>query len=150
MYQAVLHTFRGGAVNYPLSLALAQSLEERLGVRMESFSDDNGILFLIPRSEEDPAECLGRALMDLDNDSRGISQGERLLRKRLESSGIFGAAFREAAERSLLVSRSGFGKRTPLWIMRRDRSVSLTRRAAKRSFPRRRKRGAAVSRIPSI
>jgi ATP-dependent Lhr-like helicase len=135
MYQAVLHTFRGGAVNYPLSLALAQSLEERLGVRVESFPDDNGILFLIPRGKEDPAECLRHALTDLDNDSRGISQGERLLRKRLESSGVFGAAFREAAERSLLVSKSGFGKRTPLWIMRQRSKRLFDAAGGEEDFP---------------
>jgi ATP-dependent Lhr-like helicase len=135
MYQVVLHTFRGGAVNYPLSLALAQSLEERLGVRIESFSDDNGVLLLIPEGEEDPAECLRHALTDLNNDGKGISQGERLLRKRLESSGIFGAAFREAAERSLLVSKSGFGKRTPLWIMRQRSKRLFDATGGEEGFP---------------
>ncbi|MDR2371343.1 MAG: DEAD/DEAH box helicase, partial [Treponema sp.] len=135
VYQVVLHTFRGGAVNCPLSLALAQSLEERLGARIESFSDDNGILLLVPRGGEDPAECLGRVLADLDNDNRGIPQGERLLRKRLESSGIFGAAFREAAERSLLLSKSGFGKRTPLWIMRQRSKRLFDAAGGEEGFP---------------
>jgi ATP-dependent Lhr-like helicase len=48
----------------------------------------------------------------------GLCRGERLFRNRLEASGVFGASFREAAERSLLLPKAGFGKRTPLWITR--------------------------------
>jgi ATP-dependent Lhr-like helicase len=126
-YSAVLHTFRGGAVNYPLALALAQGIEEKISLRAEVYSDDNAILILIPRlAGTDPETLIRRILLSLDEDSGGgLSRGERLFRKRLESSGIFGANFREAAERSLLLPRAGFGKRTPLW---------LTRQRAKRLF----------------
>jgi ATP-dependent Lhr-like helicase len=114
-YTVILHTFRGGAVNYPLSLALAQELEETLGLRTESVPDDNGILLLIPRSiTGDIPALIRQALLRLGEGRRW----EGLFKKRLESSGIFGAAFREAAERSLLLPRAGFGKRTPLWITR--------------------------------
>jgi ATP-dependent Lhr-like helicase len=43
---------------------------------------------------------------------------EKRLKERLEASGIFGAAFREAAERSLVLPRPPFGKRVPLWVTR--------------------------------
>ncbi|MDR1106964.1 MAG: DEAD/DEAH box helicase, partial [Treponema sp.] len=113
--QAVLHCFRGGAVNYPFSLAVAQSLEEKLASHVDVFSGDNGILLVMPGVEESGAEALLRdALEDLDKDGGGgISRGERLFRKRLESSSVFGAAWREAAERSLVISRPLFGKRAP-------------------------------------
>jgi ATP-dependent Lhr-like helicase len=125
LYQAVIHAFRGGAVHYPLSLALAQELEETLKLRVETFSTDDGILFLIPRlgeTEGGPAvmEAVFRSAFSALNadGGGGLCRGERLFRNRLESSGVFGASFREAAERSLLLPRAGFGKRTPLWITR--------------------------------
>jgi ATP-dependent Lhr-like helicase len=43
---------------------------------------------------------------------------DRLLRKRLETSGIFGARFRECAGRALLLTRPNFKKRMPLWMSR--------------------------------
>ncbi|GHU15185.1 DEAD/DEAH box helicase [Spirochaetia bacterium] len=129
--QAVIYTFRGGALNYPLSLALAQEIEEGLELRVETFCDDNGILFFIPRNpfplrrisgEADTAgieELIRECLEGLSGDGGGgLSRGERQFRRRLESSSRFGASFREAAERSLLLPRSGFGRRTPLWMLR--------------------------------
>jgi ATP-dependent Lhr-like helicase len=122
VYTVILHTFRGGAVNYPLSLALAQELEETLELRVESIPDDNGILLLFPRfSTGDITVLIRQILLRLGEGRRW----EGLFKKRLESSGVFGAAFREAAERSLLLPKVGFGKRTPLWI---------TRQRAKRLF----------------
>ncbi len=43
---------------------------------------------------------------------------ESLLRRKLEKTGFFGARFRENAGRSLLLPRSGFNKRMPLWFTR--------------------------------
>ncbi|MDL2229308.1 DEAD/DEAH box helicase [Treponema sp. OttesenSCG-928-L16] len=114
-YQIMLHSFRGGAVNYPLSFSLTEELEERLGVRIESVPDDNSILILLPRClEDEPEKLILSSLRNLGKKDRA----EGLFRKRLESSGVFGAQFREAAERSLLLPKAGFGKRSPLWIMR--------------------------------
>jgi ATP-dependent Lhr-like helicase len=121
-YSVMIHGFRGGAVHYPLAMALAAELEERLGLRVEALPDDNAVLLLVPRfTGEEPEALVRGSLRRLGEDGAG----ERLFRRRLESSGVFGAAFREAAERSLLLPRAGFGKRTPLWI---------TRQRAKRLF----------------
>jgi ATP-dependent Lhr-like helicase len=121
----VLHSFRGGMINYPLSLALSRELEETINLRVASFSSDDNILFLVPTLGVEEADYGGmeqlfrRALKSLeDSGAGGIMRGERNFRNRLESSGVFGAAFREAAERSLLLPKAPFGKRTPLWIMR--------------------------------
>ncbi|MCL2042891.1 MAG: DEAD/DEAH box helicase [Treponema sp.] len=124
-YAVVIHSFRGGAVNYPLTLALSQELEERIKLRVESFSNDDALLFLIPRlglaegGISQMEEMIRSAFVTLNSSSSGdLCRGERLFRNRLEASGIFGASFREAAERCLLLPKAGFGKRTPLWIMR--------------------------------
>ena len=130
-FQVLLHTFRGGAVNYPFALAAAQELEEILSLRVECFSDDNAILLFIPRPGPDDSgfspfarngalnDLLERSLAKLGEISSGGScRAENLLKSRLESTGLFGAAFREASERSLLIPRAFFGRRTPLWITR--------------------------------
>lgn len=112
---AVLHTLRGGAVNEPLSLALGAELEDALGVRIETIADEDFVLVLLPLVPGVSADSAIRdALARLGDPGRR----ERRLRSRLERSGVFGAAFREAAGRSLILPRAGFGKRTPLWITR--------------------------------
>ena len=125
-YSVVLHNFRGGQINTPLSLALGMELEEKIKLRVANFSNDDNILFVIPRLGAEDAysinsieETIRDAFGALNKtDKNGITRAERLFRNRLESSGIFGAYFREAAERSLLLPKAPFGKRTPLWIMR--------------------------------
>ena len=41
-----------------------------------------------------------------------------LLRKKLESTGLFGARFRENASRALLLPKVSFNRRMPLWLNR--------------------------------
>ena len=138
----LIHSFRGGAVNYPLSLALCQELEETLKVRVETFSNDDSILFFLPRLGVENEntfklqDLFRRALAALETaGSGGLCRGERLFRDRLETSGVFGANFREAAERSLLLPKAGFGKRTPLWIMRQRSRRLFDAVAAEDGFP---------------
>ncbi|MDR2758827.1 MAG: DEAD/DEAH box helicase, partial [Spirochaetaceae bacterium] len=96
-YQVILHSFRGGMVNYPLSLAMAEELEEALHTRIETFSDDNAILLLLPRSAAAmPEEFLIRHLRTLGEIQGDKLRGEGQFYRRFESSGIFGASFREA------------------------------------------------------
>jgi ATP-dependent Lhr-like helicase len=124
MYAVVMHSFRGGTINYPLVLALAQELEEMLNLRVESFSNDDSLLLLIPRlgiegNLKQIENIFRNAVTELNKSGDGgLCRGERLFRNRLEASGVFGASFREAAERCLLLPKAGFGKRTPLWITR--------------------------------
>ena len=104
----ILHTLWGGRVNKPFSLALSAAWEERFAHRPEMFQDDDEILLLVP--EEVPA----REILSLVN----AGNMERLLRKRLEGSGFFGARFREAAGCALLLPRASARGRTPLWLTR--------------------------------
>ncbi|MFH2116248.1 MAG: hypothetical protein ABIJ86_17240, partial [Spirochaetota bacterium] len=111
----ILHTLRGAPVNEPLGLALAASLEHSTGLPVERLGDDDSILLILPLESAAEAEALvSEALASLGNPAMLA----RLVRSGLEATGAFGAAFRENAGRALLLPRSGFGKRTPLWVTR--------------------------------
>jgi ATP-dependent helicase Lhr and Lhr-like helicase len=104
----ILHTLWGGRVNRPFSLALSAAWEERYGYRPEMFQSDDAILLYLPE-DKSASEIL--PLVD-------PGSLERLLRKRLEGSGFFGARFRESAGRALLLPRAAARARTPLWLTR--------------------------------
>jgi ATP-dependent Lhr-like helicase len=118
VYHIVFHSFRGGAVNYPFAMALSRELEDGLGARaetrVETLADDNAVLLFLPRlAGEEPEKLLSQSVLAIN----GVN-GQTLFRRQLEASGLFGAAFREAAERSLVLAKTSFGKRTPLWFTR--------------------------------
>ena len=111
----VLHSLRGLAINEPLGLALAAAMEEGCGLPVRRVTDDDLILFSVPRvAGFDPAAVLIRAFRSLAEGDRL----ERLVRMGLEGSGLFGAQFRENAGRALLLPRGMPGKRMPLWMTR--------------------------------
>jgi len=123
--QLVLHTFWGGRVNRPFALALDAAWEERFGHRLEIFAGNNSIALLLPHKIKID-DLL--AMVTPDN-------LESLLRRRLESSGIFGARFRENAGRALLLTRKRLNERLPLW-MNRMRSQKLLQAVMNKSdFP---------------
>ncbi len=107
-YQVVLHTFWGGKVNRPYAFALAAAWEQRFGHRIEIYPTNDCIVLIMPDSVE-TFEIL--SLVTSVN-------FERLLRKRLEGSGFFGARFRECAGRALLLPRRKIQERMPLWLSR--------------------------------
>ncbi|MDY6835088.1 MAG: DEAD/DEAH box helicase [Chloroflexota bacterium] len=106
--QVILHTFWGGRVNRPFSMALHSAWQERFGHKIEVFPSDDCVVLLLPHY------ISGEELLSLVT-STNI---ERLLRKRLESSGFFGARFRECAGRALLITRHNMNERMPLWMNR--------------------------------
>ena len=106
--QVILHTFWGGRVNRPFALALAQAWEEKKRTPLQLIENDDAILLMLPREFE--AHDLF-SLLTPEN-------VESYLRKRLEQTGFFGARFRENAERALLLPKSSFKRRMPLWVIR--------------------------------
>jgi ATP-dependent Lhr-like helicase len=104
----VIHTLWGGRVNRPLAMALDAAWEARFGHRLEFFVGNDSVAILLP--QEVRAEELLSFL-----DAHRIDD---LLRKRLEGSGFFGARFRECAGRALLIERTRWGERMPLWMSR--------------------------------
>ncbi|MDR1351933.1 MAG: hypothetical protein LBK05_01520, partial [Treponema sp.] len=113
-YRVVFHSFRGGAINHPFGMALSRYLEDSTGARVETMADDNAVFLFLPRlAGEEPEKLISRSILAI-----GGADGQALFRRHLEASGIFGAAFREAAERSIVLTKTAFGKRTPLWFIR--------------------------------
>jgi len=123
--QVVLHTFWGGQVNRPFALALDAAWQDRYGYGLEVFPGDDSIAIQLPH-KVDGAELL--ALVTSEN-------LEPFLRQKLETSGFFGARFRENAGRALLVTKKRFNDRMPLWMIRL-RSQKLLKAVLKLSdFP---------------
>ncbi|MBC2605887.1 DEAD/DEAH box helicase [Pelagicoccus albus] len=106
--QLVLHTFWGGRVNRPFSLALDAAWQDAFGNRADVFVNDDCVVIVLP-DEVDPERVL---------DLVSPNNLEKLLRQSLEGSNFFGARFREAAGTSLLITRNKPGQRLPLWMSR--------------------------------
>lgn len=123
--QVMVHTLWGRALNLPFALALAQAWHEQTGQRADAFADNDAVVLTLPDRDE-RIDVFGLV------DPRHL---EELLRKRLESTGFFGARFRENAARALLLPKQAFGKRSPLWVSRL-RSKKLLEAVAKyEDFP---------------
>jgi ATP-dependent Lhr-like helicase len=120
--QVILHTFWGGRVNRPFALALAEAWEERERTPLPIIQDEDSLLLMLPH-EARMQDVLN--LLSPEN-------VEVFLRKRLEKTGFFGARFRENAERALLLPKSSFKRRMPLWLIRLRAKTLLE---AVRSYP---------------
>jgi ATP-dependent Lhr-like helicase len=112
----VLHTLRGGAINEPLGLLLAAACEEAGGTAPEVLSSDDSILLVFDAASAgpEPEEALLAMLMSLS----GRGRAEALLSRKIATTGLFGAQFRENSGRALLLPRGMPGKRVPLWVTR--------------------------------
>jgi ATP-dependent Lhr-like helicase len=106
--QTVLHTVWGGRVNRPFAYALAAAMTARGDSRPDVVHGDDCIVVTHPADAllDDPF-----ALVPAD-------RIEEMIRDTLEHSGFFGARFREAAGRALMLPRAGGRRRTPLWLNR--------------------------------
>lgn len=106
----VVRSLFGRGVNLPWSLVLSAVLREETGVDVETVASDDGILLRIPGAEREvPLERLARI--------SPAEAKERLLAQ-LPNSPMFGARFRENAQRALLLPRNRSGRRTPFWLQR--------------------------------
>jgi ATP-dependent helicase Lhr and Lhr-like helicase len=108
--RVVVHSPFGGRVNGAWALALTDAFRERLGVDVGTETNDDGILFHFPRTNQ------GLPL-DIIQQMTPADARERILHQ-LPASEVFGARFRMAAARALLLPKSRGGKRTPFWLQR--------------------------------
>ncbi|MEQ9004174.1 MAG: DEAD/DEAH box helicase [Pseudomonadales bacterium] len=122
--QLVVHNFWGGRVNRPWAMALRAALA-REGIAAELHSDDNAVV--IQSREGVPPETVLRLVTN--------ANVTPLLRSSLEDSRVFGAHFREAAGRALLLTRQRFNARLPLWMTRLQAKQLMTAVAGFSDFP---------------
>jgi ATP-dependent helicase Lhr and Lhr-like helicase len=100
----------GARVHAPWAMAVTQTLRDRFGTDVDVIWSDDGIAFRFLDADEPPS--VADVVPDPD-------QVESLLVEHLADTAMFGARFREAAGRSLLLPRRRPGQRTPLWLQRR-------------------------------
>jgi ATP-dependent Lhr-like helicase len=114
----------GGRVHAAWGLALAAKIRDERELEADAIWSDDGIVVHLPDADEPPPADL--VMIEPD-------ELEDLVVRELSGSALFGARFREAASRSLLIPRAWPGKRTPLW-QQRLKAQSLLEVA--RDFPR--------------
>ncbi len=99
----------GGRVHAAWGLALTSKIRAELGLEADAIWSDDGIAVHLPDADSPPSAEL--ALIE-------PHELEDLVVSELGSSALYGARFREAAARALLIPRAYPGKRTPLWQQR--------------------------------
>ncbi len=123
--QIVIHTIWGAAVNKPLAMCLSAVWNERFGYPLETFTNNDAVL-LNAVSDYDETKLF--QLLE----GRDLA---RLLRESIEGGGVFGARFRENAQRALLLPRKRFSERMPLWINRLRSKKLLQATSRHEDFP---------------
>ncbi len=123
--QVILHTLWGGRINKPFALALAAAWEEKYACSLEMHVNNNSIMLMLPE------DISGGELFSLV----APQNLEKLLRSKLESTGFFGARFRENAGTALLLPRTDFKKRMPLWFNRLRAKKMMAAVAPYADFP---------------
>ncbi|HWW89580.1 MAG TPA: DEAD/DEAH box helicase [Solirubrobacteraceae bacterium] len=105
----------GARVHAAWGLALSARVRERYGLEADALWSDDGIVLRLPDLDENEALALPSAaeLVLIEPDEL-----QQAVMAELGSSALFGARFREAAARALLIPRAWPGRRTPLWQQR--------------------------------
>ncbi|WP_165072275.1 DEAD/DEAH box helicase [Paludisphaera rhizosphaerae] len=98
-----------GRMHLGLKLALLARIQDRLGMTASCLHGDDGLLFRLPGTDDPPLDILE----GLDG-----AEAERLIRRVLPDTALFGLRFRQNAGRALLMPRPDPTKRTPLWLQR--------------------------------
>ena len=125
-WRVVVLTPLGARIHAPWAMALTQRLRDRFGADVDVIWSDDGMAFRFLDADEPP----GAAEFALDPE-----EVESLLVDHLADTAMFGARFREAAGRALLLPRRRPGQRTPLWLQRRRASDLLGVAKQFGSFP---------------
>lgn len=141
-WRVVLHSPYGARVHAPWALVIAARLRERFGVDAAAMHSDDGIVLRLPDMlSSDAAFPLGDGLgarwaddaeappVGIDDLLVDADEVADAVRGELGGSAMFGARFREAAARALLLPRRRPDKRQPLW-QQRQRSAQLLSVAA--------------------
>ena len=123
--QLVIHTLWGGRLNQPWALALKAAWLQAFGETADVHADNDAIVILLKQPVEP------QQLLSLVTPENLLA----LLRESLETSGFFGARFRECAGRSLLLTKQKFNQRLPLWMSRLQAKKLMTQVKVLEDFP---------------
>lgn len=123
--QAILHTSWGGKVNRPLALALETAWRESYSSEPD-ISCDNYCIAIQLKQGATIESILG--FLEPTRFKQRLSES-------LEKSGFFGARFRECAGRALLLNKSRFDQRVPLWMTRMQSKKLLAAAQSYKDFP---------------
>ncbi len=113
----------GRRIHAAWALALAARIREELGLEADAIASDDGIVVHLPDADavEGPSADGQAGGLGWDPLELVLIEPEELEDRvvgELSSSALFGARFREAAARALLIPRAYPGKRRPLWQQR--------------------------------
>ena len=108
LHQIMIHSIYGRQVNAPLAILLTLTAKRLIGMDVDAYDDDDGIL-LMARGEQALPEGLLQAIMP--------ETARALLEAALPGTPLFNVVFRHNAGRALMM---GVRKNTrnPLWIQR--------------------------------
>ncbi|WP_141369662.1 DEAD/DEAH box helicase, partial [Cellulomonas gelida] len=147
-WRIVIHSPYGARVHAPWAVVLGARLRERYGVDAAAMHSDDGIVLRLPDmldAELDEAWPLdGRGDVAAVGGGPGLDLADLLVdaddvvaqvRAELGSSALFGARFREAAGRALLLPRRRPDRRSPLWQQRQRAAQLLSVAAQYPDFP---------------
>ncbi len=105
----VVHSCYGKGVNGLLGIVLTYTLKQRLGIDIQMLYNDNGILFRCSDAERLPLDLFSNIT---------LQTAQQIILEEIPSSPLFGALFRQNAERSLLLPKGTPGKRRPFFLQR--------------------------------
>jgi ATP-dependent helicase Lhr and Lhr-like helicase len=109
--RVVVHSPFGSRVHHAWLLAVRARVRDAENLDVEALAVDDGFMLRFPERD-------GPVPHDLIAPLPTDEELDELLLRELQISPVFGALFREAAARALLIPRRGPGRRTPLWLQR--------------------------------
>ncbi|WP_407345806.1 ATP-dependent helicase [Pengzhenrongella phosphoraccumulans] len=138
-WRVVVHSPYGARVHAPWALVIAARMRERYSVDAAAMHADDGIVLRLPDMLAGDGAIAGADAGTWSGDTGPAIDAADLLidpdevadavRAELGGSAMFGARFREAAARALLLPRRRPDRRQPLW-QQRQRSAQLLSVAA--------------------
>ncbi|GEK18829.1 Lhr family helicase [Cellulomonas persica] len=150
-WRIVIHSPYGARVHAPWAVVLGARLRERYGVDAAAMHSDDGIVLRLPDmldaeldelwpvdgldSRSGPPPTSGGPGLDLADLLVDADDVVTQVRSELGSSALFGARFREAAGRALLLPRRRPDRRSPLWQQRQRAAQLLSVAAQYPDFP---------------
>lgn len=109
-WRVILHSPFGAKLHMALGYIIKDEWAKQYGYEAEMIALDEALLFHCPASTEPPVI----QWVDIPVESLDLQ-----VARTVASSILFGTVFRHCAQRSLVMPRTGYGKkRTPLWLAR--------------------------------